>query len=378
MLMGENEDGSMRRPYLNQNRASKPIVKQRVRMLHGQPNGLGYADVRMTVVKDGYPVPPNEQYVVEIVHIASNGKRMGSNQAEVQPNGQVGIAINANGHYSVIVSKAGQVVENWHSVPLNTGTTYDLLVSLGLDIRPRGFFLDANLEDAVRREINKPNDLLRQEDLGKIRYLNCYGGGIANLDGLENLASLNNLIVVENSVVDISPIASLKNLQILILSFNKIANIESLANLPEIDFLFLAGNPLSETSWTVLSGMTNLTTLGLEECRIRDINFLTNLKRIENLYLNGNQITDISPLREMFNLVNLSLPNNMIKDISPIIGLKKLDFLHVGANNIQANGIQVLQSLTTLQYLYMSWNPVLEANAQEIYKYLPNLRQHSP
>ena len=69
--------------------------------------------------------------------------------------------------------------------------------------------------------------------------------------------------------------------------------------------------------------MTHLTSLGLSNNGIKDlsalVSVLSDLTDLRDLNLNDNNITDLSPLAELTNLTSLNLWNNNISDLSPLV-----------------------------------------------------------
>ena len=61
-----------------------------------------------------------------------------------------------------------------------------------------------------------------------------------------------------------------------------------------------------------LSGMSNLTTLWLQNNSIYDLAPTSGLVNLTTLFLANNQVIDVSPVANMVNLNNLILQNNNI------------------------------------------------------------------
>lgn len=71
-------------------------------------------------------------------------------------------------------------------------------------------FPDANLEAAIREEIDKPEGEICLCDVEPITSLWGYGENISDLTGIENLTSLQYLNLSDNSISDISPLYPIK------------------------------------------------------------------------------------------------------------------------------------------------------------------------
>ncbi|WP_243388159.1 leucine-rich repeat domain-containing protein [Bacillus kexueae] len=142
-------------------------------------------------------------------------------------------------------------------------------------------FTDANLEYAIREELNIFNRDLTTEDLKGLNYLNAQGYGIEDLTGLEHAVNLQDLDLSNNNIVDITPIAGLTSLTWLSLWNNQIQDLKPLENLK------------------------NLVYLDLDENRFEDISVLENLSNLEILWLSGNEIYDLQVLMSLSNLTDL-------------------------------------------------------------------------
>lgn len=171
-------------------------------------------------------------------------------------------------------------------------------------------FTDANLENAIRKQIGKPQGDILQSDAEKISTLNLHAGNITDITPLKYFKNLNELDLGDNAIRDISPLSGLSNL----------------ANLS------LNNNPLSDLN--ALSGLQTLTKLQLKDAGIKDISAISNLTNLTYLDLSDNQIKDISALSDLTNLESLTLQRNQIQDVNPLAGLTNLQVLFLGGNQI--------------------------------------------
>ncbi len=155
---------------------------------------------------------------------------------------------------------------------------------------------DANLEAAIREEINYERGEIRPNQLADIEELTIRDAGIVDLDGIEHLTSLVSLDLRDNFITDISLLSDLTNLRELNLRGNRIRNIEALADL------------------------TSLTELNLRENEITDISSLENMHMLEDLNLRHNQISDLEPLRNLRSLTErLYIEGNPVTDLTPVL-----------------------------------------------------------
>ena len=101
--------------------------------------------------------------------------------------------------------------------------------------------------------LNLPNvgirDISAVMQLNSLRALDLSGNNISNLYPLE-LAdcrfTLNFLDLRENSITDLTPLASLMNIETLDLSYNGATTVLPLLNLTTLKTLVLTGNPMSQ------------------------------------------------------------------------------------------------------------------------------------
>ncbi len=197
-----------------------------------------------------------------------------------------------------------------------------------------------------------PIEIVELTQLKKITIKDC------NLkifpDSLTKLSNLENLILGNNSLTDISFINDLKGLKKLDLSINNVKNISSIKNLKNITELDLGGNQLSDIS--PLKELKNLMKLNLEYNRLNDISLLKNFNNLTVLNIEGNQLNDISPLKELKNLKKLNLGNNHLSDISPLKELENLTVLSIEDNKLR--DISPIKELKNLTALFLKGNQI--------------------
>ena len=104
---------------------------------------------------------------------------------------------------------------------------------------------DFVIEDAIRKEINKPTGDILISDIEKITQLDLSGCNISDLSPLSNLTSLSSLDLSSIKISDISVISNLKSLTYLNLDYNKINDISAISNLKKLNFLDIKNNPLN-------------------------------------------------------------------------------------------------------------------------------------
>ena len=180
---------------------------------------------------------------------------------------------------------------------------------------------DAGLRGAIAQAVNvKPTDFISEAHVQSLTRLQINGVRIQNFKGLEKATNLQNLELIDNGgISDITPLAKI------------------LVNLTQLRTLGLVNNQIVNVS--PLANLTQLTTLALGENQIVDVSPLARLTNLTTLALNNNQIADVSSLASLTNLITLLLHNNQIADFSPLAGL---------ASQLRwySNGSQVIPSPT--------------------------------
>ena len=94
----------------------------------------------------------------------------------------------------------------------------------------------------------------------KIDTLDCYGGGIKSLKGIENLSNLDWLAIVDNQVESLEPLRTLTKLEFLKLDNNQVKDLEPLSGLTALNALYFHYNYVEDIS--PLYEMKSLSTVG--------------------------------------------------------------------------------------------------------------------
>ncbi len=229
-------------------------------------------------------------------------------------------------------------------------------------------FLDANLEAAVRKALNRPAGKLTPEVLATVTELNASNKGISSLQGLEACTNLQSLHLSLNRVRNLSPLQSLPHLQNLDLSDNRIGSVQPLAGLVELEYLLLEGNDIHDIRW--LSQFHKLRMLHLNENPIGDISALKELRDLHELMLTNCRVTSLAPLATLDRLRTLVLAENPIEDIAPLSKLVQLKSLNLCSTKL--NELEKLSKLVGLTSLIVENNSIRDVAP---IAGLPNLTQ---
>jgi len=195
---------------------------------------------------------------------------------------------------------------------------------------------------------------------------------------LKGLKRLKELYLMENEIIDISPLRELKQITGLIISENKIADISPLQDMKELEWVNISSNrvhsfsplwELNKLEWLSacnneiidiksLRELKHLSYLKLNDNQIADVTQLRELTQLTQLDISVNQIADVSPLRELTQLTQLSLNRNQIADVAPLRELTLLTQLHLSYN--QVADVAPLRELTQLTQLHLSYNQIAD------------------
>ena len=210
-------------------------------------------------------------------------------------------------------------------------------------------FADANLEQLVRELLDHPTEMgaVTNVQLREIIELDATGRDIQRLDGIEHMKSLRILILEDNYIRDLTPLASLKRLVTLNLRNNHITSLEGInfqavLDLP-LQHLSLRHNVLRHADGT--------------QTRLSDISMLADLTMLTRLELRDNHISDITPLAGLTQLEVLDISQNPLDggDISPLSGLNMLRELNIRETGL--TDLAPVTNFTRLTYLNIHSNP---------------------
>ena len=203
---------------------------------------------------------------------------------------------------------------------------------------------DPNLRAAIENALGKAAGTpITADEMATLTQLEARNTNISDLTGLEHAHNLQRLDFSGDWVSGTG-----------LTNSNEVSNVSLLSGLTQLTSLDLGGNNVSDIS--PLAGLTNLKSLFLGGNSVSDISTLADLTKLTQLELGGNNISDISPLAELTNLTLLFLGGNSVSDISAVANLAKLTRLDLGYNNI--SDISVLSSLTNLMELYLGGNNI--------------------
>ncbi|CAL6032077.1 leucine-rich_repeat domain-containing protein [Hexamita inflata] len=178
---------------------------------------------------------------------------------------------------------------------------------------------------------------------------------LVNISLLAALVNLQNLSLVRNEIVDLSPLSGL-NLVQLNISQNCVVDLAPLKTQANLQNLTMSLNSIQDL--TPVSSMVNLLQLDVAVNYISDISPLRFCTKLQNVYLSCNKISDISPLAHLKDLVFLAMFSNQVQDLSPLQSLRSLATLYVWENRIVS--VYPVSELPELKVLNVSYNRVVD------------------
>ena len=237
-------------------------------------------------------------------------------------------------------------------------------------------FLKKALIARLGADSNGEPDFSKQ---GDITFLDLRGKYIETLDGIQNFTNLTTLIVDDNEISSIAPLASMTSLEYLDISGQNIEDLSAISGLTNLVELDVSDNPLSSvdavsgmtklkkleiadtsvSSLAQLASLVNLEYLDAENIELTDENLsaLSNMNNLQEINLNGSNLASLQGIN-VAGLVSLYVGNNMIADMSPIIGASKLETLDISENAMET--VPSLVNCTALKKLDLSGNMLMD------------------
>ena len=217
--------------------------------------------------------------------------------------------------------------------------------------------------------------------LPALKHLTMSDCSISTVAGLENARNLETLNLSNNTIRNLSPLASMANLKTLDLDHNAVTDLTNLSVLNNLESLDISYN--SVVSLDPLTSCVNLQQLDASHNRITAVDPVGSLSGLKVLNLSSNSITDISPLAGCPALVELDISKNTVSDLSSLSVLTNLEIFNFANNQATAlpdwgeesrlrsidgsyNQIENISGLSKLQYLthiFMDYNALTSIDA---------------
>ncbi len=216
-------------------------------------------------------------------------------------------------------------------------------LSLGIIMAPAVTISDANVEEAIREEINKATGEITEADLAKVKSLFINGKNASRLtlpDGLVNLEELD----VSRNVLSPSlfnPVRfpdDLESLKIVNLSSNDLPNLDAIQHITSIEVLSISDNGLSKLE--IPSTLVNLRELDLSSNGMETFVLQEGFTQLEKLDLSDNNLSGsifagpVSFPSDLNNLKVLDLRRNELGTVNIPAGLLSLEELYLENNEL--------------------------------------------
>lgn len=214
--------------------------------------------------------------------------------------------------------------------------------------------------DSLSMADNTLRDISRLASLGGLVTLNLSGNEIMDLTPLTVLPGLRTLYIDNNPIRDFSPLYAMQNLKSLSIKGIEITETQ-LAELSKAlpNCAIHSEQAQREQQDISFGGVTfasDVSDLDLSDMGIWDISALANCQYVTRLNLSGNAISDLSPLMNMPYLQWLDISYNNVSDLRPLMGISTLSFLNAAGNAISSTS--ALSMMTGLGTLYLDSNPI--------------------
>ena len=254
------------------------------------------------------------------------------------------------------------------------------------DVLPGGqvHIPDPNLRALIAEALGKSSNapITVEEMNGLRRIADAYSRGIRDLTGLQYAINLSRLVIENDQVSDISPIAGLINLKELSFENNPVSDLSPVRGLINLTWLEFDRTKVSDLSpvrglinltslefhdtlasdLSPVRDLTSLTRLELSRAGVSDLSPIAGLINLEILGFTGNQISDISALKGLTNLKVISTWGNPFSDLSPLAGLTNMEKLDICGARLQNASLAPLAGLTSLKELYLVGNGISDVS----------------
>ncbi len=220
---------------------------------------------------------------------------------------------------------------------------------------------DPVLEALVRQALAIPFGPIRESAAGKLHRLAVNCEQVTSLQGIEQLSSLQHLVLAGNRISDLSPLSRLPQLHTLHLSSANIRDISPLEPLQQLRTLHLHYSQVEDLR--PLRRLHQLTDLYLDVPYAQNFQPLESLTELASLDIAYRELSDLSFLQELKALQHLMLHTYPIDDLEVLAPLDHLETLYVPYHT--ADTLAPLQQMTVLRDLNLGIYPIASLAALE-------------
>lgn len=188
------------------------------------------------------------------------------------------------------------------------------------------------------------------ENMASLEYLVLNNCDIRDVSSLGKLTSLKLLDLSHNKIENISPLSTLININELVLNDNKIDSLRSLSTLSELTHLYVCDN-----NYTSLKGIEKIQSLEVLEVGgdirrytdLKNISAVKDLTSLKTFKCENNNVSDLSAIENLSSLTHLSLRKTGIIKINQLANLSNLKELYIDAD-VQSSNPSIIDKLQEL------------------------------
>lgn len=227
---------------------------------------------------------------------------------------------------------------------------------------------DEELLALVRASLELPTETITCDRMALLEAIQGPDAGVSSLEGLQYAPNLQEIVLNENDVSDLTPLAGLTGLWILDLNVNPVTDIGPLTNLVNLEGLHLCCIGTAFVDPTPLEGMTEMKWFNVSGRSLGDAGLaaiLTQMPKMQMIWVGDNGLTDGAVFTELPDLGHIAADWNDIEDIGFIADVEFLWSLHVQGNPI--TDFSPLADETQLQELRLSDTDISDIDFLENY-----------
>lgn len=187
--------------------------------------------------------------------------------------------------------------------------------------------------------------------LTNLRFLDCSGTLIHDLEPLRGRTALEELNCTYTQVRLLEPLTELERLRALYCSSTPIDDLKPLRERTTLKVLHC-----SSTEVRSLEPLTNLRHLRFLDCSITEVDDLEPLRgwtTLKKLICRSTQIRSLEPLTDLTSLRELNCSETLVDDLSPLVSIPELRTLRASACRLASFPVALLEKNPTLK-LYLS------------------------
>ena len=225
------------------------------------------------------------------------------------------------------------------SVPLGICSSLDQVIPVP----------DADLVDAIRSVITKPEGQLTCLDLMALQRLYWIVSDISSLEGLQYAGNLETAILYNNDITDLEPLRNLTNLSELGLNLNPLSDLSPIAHMTWLKRLEVNATNVEDISF--LADFSELSTLYLGYTDVTDVSAVAGLTQLQFLSLQGLGITDIGFLEDFQDPHSLWLDGNSISSLAALVNNLNIgdgDYIGIAFNGLNLEDAGVMFDIQSL------------------------------